>query len=77
MFTFQLNRIPLKRPAWSWRIDPYAIGSIAAFWVIERTLVGLLAKAASATTPQSRSRKATLVRAPQVNSRSALFKIVR
>jgi hypothetical protein len=33
-----LNRIPLKRPAWSWRIAPYAIGSIAAFWVIERTL---------------------------------------
>jgi hydrogenase/urease accessory protein HupE len=33
-----LKRIPLKRPGWSWRIAPYAIGSIAAFWVIERTL---------------------------------------
>ncbi|MFN0129305.1 MAG: HupE/UreJ family protein [Verrucomicrobiales bacterium] len=31
-----LNRIPLKHPAWSWRLAPYAIGSIAAFWVIER-----------------------------------------
>lgn len=27
-------RIPA--PAWSWRLAPYAIGSVAAFWVIQR-----------------------------------------
>lgn len=26
------------RPEWSWQLAPYAIGSIAMFWVIERTL---------------------------------------
>lgn len=31
---------PIDRllPSWSWRLAPYAIGSIAMFWVIERTL---------------------------------------
>jgi len=24
------------RPAWAWRIPPYAIGSIASFWIIQR-----------------------------------------
>lgn len=28
-------RIPL--PSWGWRIAPYGIGSVAMFWVIERT----------------------------------------
>jgi len=28
-----------KLPAWSWRIPPYAIGSIAAFWLIARVAV--------------------------------------
>lgn len=32
-----LHRMPLKLPDWSWRITPYAIGSVAAFWVIQRS----------------------------------------
>ena len=32
-----LNRVPRKRPTWSWLVAPYAIGSIAAFWVIQRS----------------------------------------
>ena len=31
------RRIRLRRPNWSWRILPTAIGSIAMVWVIERT----------------------------------------
>ena len=31
------RRLPLPAPKWGWRIAPYAIGSLAAFWVIERT----------------------------------------
>jgi len=31
-----LNRLPLSWPAESWRLLPYAIGSVASFWVIER-----------------------------------------
>ncbi len=31
-----LRRVPLSRPAQSWRIMPYAIGSAAAFWTIDR-----------------------------------------
>jgi hypothetical protein len=31
-----IARLPLPRPAWGWRVAPYAIGSIAMFWVIER-----------------------------------------
>jgi hydrogenase/urease accessory protein HupE len=34
---FGLRRVPWTIPTWSWRIAPYAIGSIAAFWVIERS----------------------------------------
>jgi len=30
------SRITLPRPAWAWRLPPYAIGSVAAFWVIQR-----------------------------------------
>ncbi|HSE12036.1 MAG TPA: HupE/UreJ family protein, partial [Rudaea sp.] len=26
----------VPRPAWAWRIPPYAIGSVASFWVIQR-----------------------------------------
>ena len=29
--------VPVRGPAWSWRIAPYAIGSLAMFWAIERT----------------------------------------
>ena len=31
-----MRRIAAPQPAWSWRILPYAIGSVAMFWVIER-----------------------------------------
>jgi hypothetical protein len=32
-----VRRIPIfPRPPWAWRIAPYALGSIAAFWLIER-----------------------------------------
>jgi hydrogenase/urease accessory protein HupE len=30
------SRITLPRLAWAWRLPPYAIGSVAAFWVIQR-----------------------------------------
>ena len=29
-------RIGVWQPAWAWRIPPYAIGSVAMFWVIQR-----------------------------------------
>ncbi len=32
------RNLPVSSPSWSWRLAPYAIGSIAMFWVIERTL---------------------------------------
>lgn len=31
------RHLPIRSPSWSWRLAPYAIGSIAMFWVIERT----------------------------------------
>ena len=31
-----VRRIPLPAPAWSWRLAPYAIGTIAIFWTTER-----------------------------------------
>ncbi|HET8945550.1 MAG TPA: HupE/UreJ family protein [Candidatus Polarisedimenticolia bacterium] len=31
-----LRRLPLPRPAWGWRVLPYAIGGVAAFWLMER-----------------------------------------
>jgi hydrogenase/urease accessory protein HupE len=30
------RRIDLPRPEWAWAVPPYAIGGIAAFWVIQR-----------------------------------------
>ena len=30
------RRIDVQQPAWAWVVPPYAIGSVAAFWVIER-----------------------------------------
>jgi hydrogenase/urease accessory protein HupE len=30
------RRVRVPRPEWAWRVLPYAIGSLAAFWVIER-----------------------------------------
>lgn len=31
------RRINVPRPAWSWAVPPYVIGSLTAFWVIQRT----------------------------------------
>jgi len=33
-----LKRIPFTAPQGSWRVMPYAIGSVAAFWTIERVV---------------------------------------
>ena len=30
------RRVALPRPAWAWALPPYMIGSVAAFWVIQR-----------------------------------------
>ena len=30
------QRIRLPQPAWLWRLTPYAIGSLASFWLVER-----------------------------------------
>ena len=32
-----INRLPMRSPAWGWRLAPYSIGSVAMFWVIQRT----------------------------------------
>ena len=31
-----LGRLRIRWPVWAWRVPPYAIGTIAACWVIER-----------------------------------------
>ena len=31
-----MRRSRVSQPAWAWRIPPYAIGSVAMFWVIQR-----------------------------------------
>lgn len=30
------RRISVPQPAWAWRVPPYVIGSVAAFWTIQR-----------------------------------------
>jgi hydrogenase/urease accessory protein HupE len=30
------HRMRVPNPAWAWRVPPYAIGGLAAFWVIQR-----------------------------------------
>jgi hydrogenase/urease accessory protein HupE len=30
------HRIMAQRPAWTWRLTPYAIGSVAAYWTLDR-----------------------------------------
>jgi len=30
------SRFSVSQPAWAWRVPPYAIGSLAMFWVIQR-----------------------------------------
>ncbi len=32
-----VRRVNVPRPAWAWAVPPYAIGSLAVFWVIQRT----------------------------------------
>ncbi len=34
-----LRRVNLPRPAWAWAVPPYAIGSLAVFWVLQRIAV--------------------------------------
>jgi hydrogenase/urease accessory protein HupE len=31
-----MRRFAVSQPAWTWRLPPYAIGSVAAFWSIQR-----------------------------------------
>jgi hypothetical protein len=31
-----MRRIRISQPAWAWRVPPDAIGSVAAFWIIQR-----------------------------------------
>jgi hypothetical protein len=31
-----VHRMRVPNPAWAWRVPPYAIGGVAAFWVIQR-----------------------------------------
>jgi hypothetical protein len=33
-----LKRLPLTAPEGAWRVPPYAIGSLAAFWTIQRVM---------------------------------------
>jgi hydrogenase/urease accessory protein HupE len=33
------RRIDVPRPAWAWAVPPYAIGSLAVFWVIQRIAI--------------------------------------
>jgi hypothetical protein len=30
------RRVTIPKPAWAWRLPPYAIGTVAAFWFIQR-----------------------------------------
>jgi uncharacterized protein (DUF983 family) len=30
------TRLRLSPPAWLWRVAPYAIGTLASFWLVER-----------------------------------------
>ena len=32
------RRLPLRAPQGAWRVAPYAIGSVAAFWTIQRVM---------------------------------------
>jgi hydrogenase/urease accessory protein HupE len=31
-----MRRLAVSQPAWTWRVPPYAIGSVAAFWAVQR-----------------------------------------
>ncbi len=30
------RRVVIHQPVWAWRVPPYAIGSVASFWIIQR-----------------------------------------
>jgi hypothetical protein len=32
-----IRHLPVRTPAWGWRVMPYAIGTVAMFWVIQRS----------------------------------------
>lgn len=32
------RQLPLPQPGWLWRVPPYAIGSLASFWLLERVM---------------------------------------
>jgi hydrogenase/urease accessory protein HupE len=34
----QVRRLDLVLPPWSWRVPPYAIGGVAAFWLVQRVV---------------------------------------
>jgi len=36
LLTRFIRRFELPQPGWAWRVPPYAIGSVAMFWVIQR-----------------------------------------
>ena len=33
-----IRKVKISYPSWSWRLVPYTIGSIAAFWTLQRTI---------------------------------------
>ena len=33
-----VNRFDLSWPRWAWRVPTYAIGSLAAFWTVQRVV---------------------------------------
>ena len=34
----QARSLALSPPHWAWRVPPYAIGSVAAFWLVQRVV---------------------------------------
>jgi len=31
-----IQRTAIPQPAWAWRLAPYGIGGVAAFWMVQR-----------------------------------------
>jgi len=38
ILTYGIGKLQLKWPNWAWKLMPYGIGSLAAFWVVQRTI---------------------------------------
>jgi hypothetical protein len=36
-----LRRLPLSLPQGAWRLAPYSIGAVAAFWTIQRVVASI------------------------------------